>query len=85
MSRMTAPAASDIPAARPPAPLLINSSSCRMSHRHNTRGLHPVELRLGCRASLLGTRAHRVGHTQCATHASCGSSSAGDVEVPHDA
>ena len=77
MSRMTAPAEADIPAARPSAPPLANSASCRTSHRDNTCGLHSVELRLGCCAWLPGTRAHPIGHTQCGTHASCESSSAG--------
>jgi hypothetical protein len=88
MSRMTAPAEADVPTASRPA---LDAAARQLGFLPNVAPTqHLWSTSCGatvgrCCAWLPDTRAHRIGHTQCATHASCESSSAGDVEVPHDA
>jgi hypothetical protein len=74
MSRTTAPAEADIPAASRPA---FDAAARQLGFVPNIARTHhlwsaPFSATFArCCAWLPGTRAHRIGRTQCATHASC--------------
>ena len=81
MSRMTAPAETDILAASRPATgarlLRFVPSSAPTQHSWSA----PAEPSLGRCTWLPGMKAQPIDHTQCATHASCESTSDQDVGV----